>query len=83
MMTMTPGEQVTVEEDMENETDGWIEVSTENGTGYVRSEEVSVQDSYPVAESSEEQQERLENATVKDIADDAQKKADEAKRLSA
>ena len=82
MMTMTPGEQVTVEEDMENETDGWIEVSTENGTGYVRSEEVSIQDSYPVAESSEEQQERLENATVKDIADDAQKKADEASEVA-
>ena len=82
MMTMTPGEQVIVEEDMENETDGWIEVSTENGTGYVRSEEVSIQDSYPVAESSEEQQERLENATVKDIADDAQKKADEASEVA-
>ena len=72
MMTMSAGEQVTVEEDMENETDGWIEVSTENGTGYVRSEDVSIQDSYPVAETSDEQQVRLENATVKDIADDAQ-----------
>lgn len=82
MMTMSAGEQVTVEEDMENETDGWIEVSTENGTGYVRSEDVSIQDSYPVAETSEEQQERLENATVKDIADDAQKKADKASEVA-
>lgn len=80
--TVSQGQQIVVEEDMENETDGWIEVSTENGTGYVRSEDISIKDSYPVAESVEEQQERLENATVKDIADDAQKKADEASEVA-
>ena len=82
MMTVSPGEQITVEENMEEETDGWIEVSTEQGRGYVRSEDVSISDSYPVAESSEEQQERLENATVKDIADDAQMKADKASEVA-
>ena len=82
MMTVSPGEQIDVEEDMEQETDGWIEVATENGRGYVRIEEINITDSYPVAESSEEQQERLENATVKDIADDAQKKADKASEVA-
>ena len=76
--TVFPGEQIVVEENMEEETDGWIEVSTENGRGYVRSEEINISDSYPVAETTEEQQERLENATVKDIADNAQEKADKA-----
>ena len=74
MMTVSQGEQITVEEDMEDETDGWIEVSTEQGKGYVKSEDVSVTDAYPVAETAEEQHERIENATVKDIADDAQMK---------
>ena len=82
MMTVSQGEQIDVEEDMENETDGWIEVSTENGRGYVKSEEVNITDSYPVAETVEEQQERLENATVKDIADDAQLKADKASEVA-
>lgn len=80
--TVSPGEQVDVEEDMEQETDGWIEVSTDSGRGYVRIEDISITDSYPVAESVDEQQERLENATVKDIADDAQKKADKASRVA-
>ena len=82
MMTVASGEQIDVTEDMENETDGWIEVDTEQGTGYVRSDEVSVTDSYPVAETVEEQQERLENATVKDIADHAQTKADKASEVA-
>ena len=82
MMTVSNGEQIDVSEDMENETDGWIEVATEKGTGYVRSEDVSVTDSYPVAETTQEQQERLENATVKDIADDAQMKADKASEVA-
>ena len=76
------GEQIQVEENMDEETDGWIEVSTENGKGYVKAAEVSVQDSYPVAETVEEQQERIENATVKDIADDAQMKADKASEVA-
>ena len=80
--TVYAGEQIDVEEDMEQETDGWIEVSTSDGRGYVRIEDISISDSYPVAESSEEQQERLENATVKDIADDAQKKADKASEIA-
>ena len=81
-------DQFTLVEDAEAQSseDGKATVQeiyqAENGTGYVRSEEVSIQDSYPVAESSEEQQERLENATVKDIADDAQKKADEASEVA-
>ena len=82
MMTVASGEQIDVTEDMENETDGWIEVDTEQGTGYVRSDEVSVTDSYPGAETVEEQQERLENATVKDIADHAQTKADKASEVA-
>ena len=82
MMTVSSGDRIDVKEDMENETDGWIEVATEKGTGYVRSEEVNVTDSYPVAETSEEQRERLENATVKDIADDAQMKADKASEVA-
>ena len=76
--TVLSGEQIVVEENMEEETDGWIEVSTENGRGYVRSEEINISDSYPVAETVEEQQERLENSTVKDIFDNAQEKADKA-----
>ncbi len=76
--TVSPGEQIVVEENMAEETDGWIEVSTANGRGYVRSEEIAITESYPVAESTEDQQARLENASVKDIADDAQKKADQA-----
>ena len=82
MMTVSQGEQITVEEDMEDETDGWIEVSTEQGKGYVKSEDVSVTDAYPVAETAEEQQERIENATVKDIADDAQMKAEKASEVA-
>ena len=82
MMTVSQGEQITVEEDMEDETDGWIEVSTEQGKGYVKSEDVSVTDAYPVAETAEEQHERIENATVKDIADDAQMKADKASEVA-
>ena len=82
MMTVSQGEQITVEEDMEDETDGWIEVSTEQGKGYVKSEDVSVTDAYPVAETTEEQQERIENATVKDIADDAQMKAEKASEVA-
>lgn len=82
MMTVLPGQQIDVEEDMEQETDGWIEVSTENGRGYVRIEDINITDSYPVAESVDEQQERLENATIKDIADDAQKKADKASKVA-
>ena len=80
--TVSPGEQIDVEEDMDQETDGWIEVSTDSGRGYVRIEDISITDSYPVAESVDEQQERLENATVKDIADDAQKKADKASKVA-
>ena len=82
MMTVAQGEQIAVEENMDEESDGWIEVSTENGKGYVKSEDVSVTDAYPVAETSEEQQERIENATVKDIADDAQLKADKASEVA-
>ena len=82
LMTVSLGEQIQVEENMDEETDGWIEVSTENGKGYVKAAEVSVQDSYPVAETVEEQQERIENATVKDIADDAQMKADKASEVA-
>ena len=81
-MTVSQGEQIAVEEDMEDETDGWIEVSTENGKGYVKSDEVSVTDAYPVAETAQEQQERIENATVKEIADDAQMKADKASEVA-
>ena len=82
IMTVSQGEQIEVRENMEEEDDGWIEVSTENGKGYVKMEDVSVTDSYPVAETAEEQQERMENATVKDIADDAQKKADKASEVA-
>ena len=82
MMTVSQGEQIAVEEDMSEETDGWIEVSTDQGKGYVKVEDVSVSDSYPVAETTEEQQERVENATVKDIADDAQMKADNASKVA-
>ena len=82
MMTVSQGEQIAVEEDMSEETDGWIEVSTDQGKGYVKVEDVSVSDSYPVAETTEEQQERIENATVKDIADDAQMKADNASKVA-
>ena len=82
IMTVSQGEQIEVRENMEEEDDGWIEVSTENGKGYVKMEDVSVTDSYPVAETAEEQQERMDNATVKDIADDAQKKADEASEVA-
>ena len=81
IMTVSQGEQIEVRENME-EDDGWIEVATENGKGYVKMEDVSVTDSYPVAETVEEQQERIENATVKDIADDAQKKADKASEVA-
>ena len=42
MMTVLPGQQIDVEEDMEQETDGWIEVSTENGRGYVRIEDINI-----------------------------------------
>ena len=82
IMTVSQGEQIEVRENMEEETDGWIEVATENGKGYVKMEDVSVTDSYPVAEAAEEQQERIENATVKDIADDAQKKAEKASEVA-
>lgn len=82
IMTVSQGEQIEVRENMEEESDGWIEVATENGKGYVKMEDVSVTDSYPVAETAEEQQERIENATVKDIADDAQKKADKASEVA-
>lgn len=82
IMTVSQGEQIEVRENMEEEDDGWIEVATENGKGYVKMEDVSVTDSYPVAETAEEQQERMENATVKDIADDAQKKADKASEVA-
>ena len=82
MMTVSQGEQIAVEENMEEESDGWIEVSTDKGRGYVKSEDVSVSDAYPVAETAEEQQERVENATVKDIADDAQMKADKASEVA-
>ena len=82
IMTVSQGEQIEVRENMEEENDGWIEVATENGKGYVKMEDVSVTDSYPVAETAEEQQERIENATVKDIADDAQKKADKASEVA-
>lgn len=82
IMTVSQGEQIEVRENMEEETDGWIEVATENGKGYVKMEDVSVTDSYPVAETVEEQQERIENATVKDIADDAQKKAEKASEVA-
>ena len=69
IMTVSQGEQIEVRENMEEENDGWIEVATENGKGYVKMEDV-------------EQQERIENATVKDIADDAQKKADKASEVA-
>ena len=82
IMTVSQGEQIEVRENMEEETDGWIEVATENGKGYVKMEDVSVTDSYPVAETAEEQQERIENATVKDIADDARKKAEKAEEVA-
>lgn len=82
IMTVSQGEQIEVRENMEEETDGWIEVATEKGKGYVKMEDVSVTDSYPVAETAEEQQERIENATVKDIADDAQKKAEKASEVA-
>lgn len=82
IMTVSQGEQIEVRENMEEESDGWIEVATENGKGYVKMEDVSVTDSYPVAETAEEQQERIENSTVKDIADDAQKKADKASEVA-
>ena len=67
---------------MDEDTDGWIEVSTDQGRGYVKSKDVSISDAYPVAETTEEQQERIENATVKDIADDAQMKADKASEVA-
>ena len=82
IMTGSQGEQIEVRENMEEESDGWIEVATEKGKGYVKMEDVSVTDSYPVAETAEEQQERIENATVKDIADDAQKKAEKASEVA-
>ena len=82
IMTVSQGEQIEVRENMEEENDGWIEVATEKGKGYVKMEDVSVTDSYPVAETAEEQQERIENATVKDIADDAQKKAEKASEVA-
>ena len=63
IMTVSQGEQIEVRENMEEENDGWIEVATENGKGYVKME-------------------RIENATVKDIADDAQKKADKASEVA-
>ena len=52
IMTVSQGEQIEVRENMEEETDGWIEVATENGKGYVKMEDVSVTDSYPVAETA-------------------------------
>lgn len=82
LMTVSQGEQIPVEENMAEETDGWIEVSTENGKGYVKSEDVSITDAYPVAETVEELQERIENATIKEIADDAQMKADKASEVA-
>lgn len=55
----------------ENKTDG-TEVSSVNTVKYV----------YPVAESSEEIEERRENGTVKDAADEAQEKADTAAKVA-
>ena len=81
--TVSQGEQITVEEmPEEGEDDGWVKVSTDTGTGYVRSEEVEIKDSYPVAESRQEEEERLGDANIKDIADDAQLKADEASAVA-
>ena len=81
--TVSQGEQITVEEmPDEDGDDGWVKVSTDSGTGYVRSEEVEIRDSYPVAESRQEEEERLGDANIKDIADDAQMKADEASAVA-
>ena len=54
IMTVSQGEQITVEEKLDEETDGWIEVSTDQGKGYVKTKDVSISDAYPVAETIEE-----------------------------
>lgn len=77
--TLSTGEQYTVEE---TDEDGWTKVVTDKGTGYVKSDEVNVAPSYPVAESTEQRQERLENSTIVDLADDAQKRADDAQAVA-
>ncbi len=79
--TLSKGEQVIVEDN--DSEDGWIKVSTESGvTGYVKSEEVSVEDQYPSAESTDDYEERLADATTKDLVDDATQKAEEAQAVA-
>ena len=79
MTTISKGAQYTLEE---TDEDGWTTVVTDEGTGYVRSESVTVGASYPVAQSSDEIKEIRENSTVVDIADEAQKRADNAQAIA-
>jgi cell wall-associated NlpC family hydrolase len=59
-------------------TDGWIGILTDNGVGYIPSSEVSLSMAYPVAESSREEVDRVNNSNVKERADHEQRKAEKA-----
>ncbi len=79
--TISKGDQVTVLDD--HSDNGWLKVSTESGvTGYVQSDDVTVGNYYPSAESSESYEERTADATPKQIVDDAKEKAESAQAIA-
>ena len=68
------GEELTVIE----EKDGWVQVSVEEGNGWVSTEYVELRTDFTYAESKEEEEERL--AKEKAAREEAQKKAAAAKK---
>ena len=87
IMTVSQGEQIEVRENMEEENDGWIEVATENGKGYVKMDSEVAQ---AAAQKAEEAASLIEDAeptkaeekaavTALAVAEKAQTAADNTK----
>ena len=82
VLTMLPeGEDVVVYDALEEY--GWYRVSTEEGLGYVSGEYVTIRTEFRVAESKEEEKERLEREEAEPAAEAARKAREEEERKAA
>lgn len=65
------------------DSEGWTKVETESGTGYVRTDAVSVETTTPVAETAQENEERTKDQSTKDVADETRETAAMAQAVAA
>ncbi len=77
VITLIPGgDEFTIEE----ETDGWYKINTQDGEGYIMKDFADVEEEYPEAESKQAEAERLAKEEEEKEAEEEKKASEEKKK---